>query len=169
MPRMLIFFFLFLMAFPSHLAADETVPTRISADTMTYTQKSGTVEFSGQVQVDREDFTLWSDRLTVEFDPQGGRQGVGPVEVGGKVQKIVAEGQVRFSGQGREGQCGRAVYEDGPGVLTLTEDPFVQEGRNRIQGETIRLYLRENRSEVIGGQKRVEAIFHTPKRDAELP
>lgn len=39
---------------------------------------------------------------------------------------------------------------------------MLREGPNTIQGEVIKLYIEENRSEVIGGKKRVEAIFITP-------
>jgi lipopolysaccharide export system protein LptA len=162
--------FLLLVLFPgSGLGSREAaVPTRIEADTMTYLQEKGEVEFAGHVQVTREDFTLWSKRLVVEFEP-GDDAGGQALQTQGSVRKIVATGDVRFEGQGRQGGCDRAVYEDGPGVLTLTGDPWLQEDRNRINGEIIRLYLRENRSEVQGGQKRVEAVFYTQSQNSTLP
>ena len=45
-------------------------------------------------------------------------------------------------------------------------DPTLKDGPNIIKGEVIKLYLKDNRSEVLGGKdKRVEALFFTPKGD----
>jgi lipopolysaccharide export system protein LptA len=43
----------------------------------------------------------------------------------------------------------------------MEDNPVLMEGANKIQGEVIKLYIKENRSEVLGGKGRVEAIFNT--------
>ena len=79
------------------------------------------------------------------------------------IKRIVAQGNVRIKAdRDRSGTCGKATYEAKSDLLTLEGDPVLREGPNTIQGEVIKLYIEENRSEVIGGKKRVEAIFITP-------
>ena len=58
-------------------------------------------------------------------------------------------------------------------VNTETESDELSSTRERersgYDGDTaIKLYLRENRSEVLGGKQRVEAIFNTPADTKEL-
>ena len=69
-----------------------------------------------------------------------------------------------MSAKARKGQCGRAVYLLREGLFKMEGDPILKDGKNRIQGEVIKLYLKDNRSEVVGGPtRRVEALFFTPK------
>ena len=154
-----------LLAFSSAALAAQAVPVKITSDNMQYTQKADQVVFSGSVHVIRQDIELWSDTLTVLLEKKEGSSNStqGALDGQGAIKWIIAQGNVRIKAdKGRSGTCGKATYEAAKDLLTLEDNPVLMEGRNKIQGEIIKLYVNENRSEVIGGKKRVEAIFITP-------
>jgi len=146
------------------LWAAQDVPVKITSDTMTYTQKGDQVVFKGSVYVIRQDIELWSDTLTVFLEKKESSKNAtqSVVDEQGSIKKIIAQGNVRIKAdKGRTGTCGKATYEADKDLLTMENNPILMEGSNKIQGEVIRLYIKENRSEVIGGKGRVEAIFNT--------
>ena len=145
-------------------AAQQAVPVKITSDTMTYTQKGDQVVFKGSVYVIRQDIELWSDTLTVFLEKKESSKNAtqSVVDEQGSIKKIIAQGNVRIKAdKGRTGTCGKATYEADKDLLTMEVDPILMEGANKIQGEVIKLYIKENRSEVLGGKGRVEAIFNT--------
>lgn len=160
--RSFILFLFLLCAAPLWAAQD--VPVKITSDTMTYTQKGDQVVFKGSVYVIRQDIELWSDTLTVFLEKKESSKNAtqSVVDEQGSIKKIIALGNVRIKAdKGRSGTCGKATYEADKDLLTMEIDPILMEGANKIQGEVIKLYIKENRSEVLGGKGRVEAIFNT--------
>ena len=130
-------------------------PIRILADKMTYSQAGKSVTFEGNVEVRRENVNLWATTLTTYFAGKGGQD---------KIERIVAEGGVRMTMNERKGTCGRLTYDVENGILILEGSPSLSEGQNTIKGEVIKFYMKDSRSEVIGGKtNRVEAVFVTPK------
>jgi len=166
--RSLILFLFLACATPlwaAQTAPAKDVPVKITSDTMTYTQKGDQVVFTGSVYVIRQDIQLWSDTLTVLLEKKEGSGNAtrSVADEQGSIKKIIAKGNVRIKAdQGRTGTCGKATYEADKDLLTMEDNPMLMEGANKIQGEVIKLYIRENRSEVLGGKQRVEAIFNTP-------
>ena len=155
--------FLFLLC-AAPLWAAQDVPVKITSDTMTYTQKGDQVVFKGSVYVIRQDIELWADTLTVFLEKKESSKNAtqSVVDEQGSIKKIIAQGNVRIKAdKGRSGTCGKATYEADKDLLTMEIDPILMEGANKIQGEVIKLYIKENRSEVLGGKGRVEAIFNT--------
>lgn len=155
--------FLFL-ACAAPLWAAQEVPVKITSDVMTYSREGDQVVFTGSVHVTRQDVQMWSDRLTVLLEKKDGAAAAaqGVADEQGSIKKIIAQGNVRIKADnGRSGTCGKATYEADKELLTMEESPVLMEGANKIQGEVIRLFIRENRSEVVGGKGRVEAIFNT--------
>lgn len=147
------------------------VETRITADKLTYTADKQQAVFETNVHVVRPDMQLWSDRLIVHLKPAGAKseakpQGGLPESMGGgDLDKLVADGNVRMSAEGgRTGTCARATYTADDAVLRMTGDPRVSDKENTVTGEEIIYYTRENRSEVRGGKKRVEAVFSSPAK-----
>lgn len=142
----------------------ELESTVITADRMEYLHDQRTVRFSGNVRVERPDFDLESQRLTVVFVEGAGMSGVqsdtGQAE---KIERIIAEGDVSFDHQGRVGRCQRAVYMVQEETLRMEGNPRIEDGRNMISGEVITFSLKDNRSEILGGESsRVEAVFFAP-------
>jgi len=100
--------------------------------------------------------TVRSDRFAATLDPASGA-----------VSGATFEGSVVFEEPGRRGFAGRAVYEDGPGLVTLTGDPrIVDEGEgSELRGKRIRL---GTRARTVAA---TDSVRHTvtPKRGAARP
>jgi lipopolysaccharide export system protein LptA len=148
------------------MAEEARVPTTITSNSMSYNPDQSEVVFEGDVHVVREDFQLWSDKLIIYFlenDQANGSESAGtnenPEQDLSNVEKIIALKNVRLESQGKRGFCEKAIFFQKEEMLQMEENPRLEDGKNTISGEIIKLYVRDNRSEVIGGKKRVEAIF----------
>ena len=135
--------------------ASESIPTRITADRLTYSQERDTVIFEGHVHVVRGEMQIWSDKLTGYLTPKdGAKEGSGPslAAEDAEIRTVVAVGNVRMLHQGREGFSGKATFVVADGVLTMEDNPVIVDGPNRVVGEIIRFYSKTNRSEVRCGK-----------------
>lgn len=170
---MRIFLLLTLLAWAGPAWAATNIPVNITATTMSYSQAANTIVFSGKVHMLRRDFEVWSDTLTVLLEPKekttkpnpsrdDKSATQSPMEEQATIKKVIASGTVRLkTAHNRTGTCGLATYETGSELLTMEKNPVLVEGKNTVSGDVIKLYSKENRSEVLGGKKRVEAIFMT--------
>jgi lipopolysaccharide export system protein LptA len=149
-------------------AQEEQVPMKVRSESMVFDQQKNTVVFTGDVHAVREDFDIRAREIVVQLAGSGkGKQAASGADMG-EIEKIVAKGAVRIENQGRVGTSETAVYDVERGVLVMEGDPVLTEGENRISGKIVRIYLREDRSEVEGGDgKQVEALFFTPKEEME--
>ncbi len=149
---------------PGAFAADEgAVPTKITSDVMRVEQGGAKVVFSGNVVVTRPDMIIRSTNLTVFLPPQAADAGAQGSDQG-RIQRIVAEGDVTIEREGRAGTAAKATWHEDEGLLVMEGDPVLREGDNAIAGKVIKIWIRDGRSEVVGGAgKRVEATFFTPE------
>ncbi|WP_291321609.1 LptA/OstA family protein [Desulfonatronospira sp.] len=156
---------LFLLCIPVH--ARNNACTEITSTDMTFKGRENLVVFSGDVYVLRHDFELWSDELYV-YLKHGTEINESSVEGDHEnIEKIVARGQVRIQGDGREGRSGLLTYHPDTEVVEMEQDPMLIEGRNTIEGEKIVLNLKDHTSQVFGSDaKRVRVIFH-PDEDEQ--
>lgn len=160
-----------LFALPLLLATSiqaATIPTKVTAEGMTYDAKKNAVVFEKEVHVEREGFQLWADRITLHLKPATAKPGAeadaDPMNAmqSGDVDRIVAEDNVRMKYNKQSGQADKATYFADKALLLMEGNPILREGENTLKGSSIRYYLNENRSEVQGGPKnRVEAVFTT--------
>lgn len=142
------------------LGADpKKAPVKITADRMTYDEKNKVVSFVGNVKARHGKLILDADRLSAFFSSANDK--AFSVD---SVDRIVANGNVRARKDNTEGSCETVTYHVEKQLLRMEGNPVLKDGPNSIAGEVINFYVRENRSEVVGGsKKRVEAIFLTPK------
>jgi lipopolysaccharide export system protein LptA len=144
-------------------------PVRITSDKMVYNQAENSVVFLGNVHGTHTDMAIWAERVTAYFsDKKKGKepkqQDKGPGDFGDTIERIVAEGNVRLVANKNDGACAKLTYMVAEGVIRMDGNPILREGQNTVRGDIIKFYVRENRSEVLSGaQRRVEAIFYTPK------
>jgi lipopolysaccharide export system protein LptA len=157
-------------------------PVRITSDRMVYNQAENAVVFIGNVHGTQDDMAIWSNKLTAYFTEKarlntGGKpksaekaheqqpadKGAG--DFGEKIERIVAEGNVRMVSGKNEGACGKLTYYVKESMLRMDQNPILREGQNTVRGDVIKHYIHENRSEVLSGtQRRVEAIFSSPDK-----
>lgn len=133
------------------------VPVKITSDRMTYDETGKVVSFVGNVVAEHGKLILWSDTLTAYLSSKSGKQ-----YSADSVERIVAEGNVKAKKDTTEGTCGKLTYLVQKQLLTMEDEPLLQDGPNSLTGEVIKFHIQENRSEVVGGKKRVKAIFMTP-------
>lgn len=151
------------------MAAD-SMPIDIAADKMRYSPSGKQVVFEGKVHVSRPDFQIWAAKITITLAGKKGKKSepvdspMGAIDPGG-IEKIVATGGVRIDYQGKKGSCSTATYYANEGLLRLDGKPTLQDGKNKVVGHVIKFYLKDNRSEVIGGEKqRVKFTLQSPAK-----
>lgn len=188
-------FFLALLVLRTGVSAESVQKdknaTRITADKVVYTHDNNQISFTENVYVRTQDFEMECDRLVVylreteasepelkgageeksesgeDKKQQGGNKQ--SMDINKNVHKVVATENVYISMDNRSAKSDKAVYWRGKSILTLTGKVELQEGPNRIQAETVRLYLDENKSEIVGGnQGQVEALIFPSSNSSEM-
>ena len=124
-------------------------PIEITAARLLADSSRNSVTFEGDVIARQEDLTLYADRLFAEY-----------AQASGAIEKIVADGNVRVVQGDREARSPHAVFHNLEQRLVMTGGADVTQGGNTLKGETVTVYLRENRSVVSGGDGgRVRAVI----------
>lgn len=136
----------------------------IKSDLMEVLDQKGTVVFTGHVVATRDDIIIDSDRLEVFYSKQ--EQSAKTAQDGKKaIDRIVATGHVRITKDGKVATGEKAIYEKQAEKITLIGAAQVWEGLNRVKGDTITMFLNENRSVVQGGGKeKVEAVVYPSEK-----
>lgn len=154
--------------------------TRIVSEKMVYDAKKNLVVFEGKVHVTRPTMEIWSDLLTVALE-DGGKKAASPGVSsstdalgigGGKVDRIIAEKNVRIKQDNKVGTCGRATYFVNEGRIVMEYNPVIVDNDNRISGKVITYDTETGRSLVTGApDKPVEVLFSTEgsKASPDLP
>lgn len=137
----------------------DEVPIKITSSKMTFSENRNQIIFAGNVKVVRLDVTLTSETLTAYLRPDGDSL----TDTQDKIKKIVADGKVKVVMNKRKGSCSKLTYMVADSIILMEGNARLQDGPNLVQGNVIKFYLKDNRSEVVGGSKPVEAIFYTPK------
>ena len=135
------------------------IPVKISSDRMTYDESGKVVSFVGNVVAEHGKLTLWADRLSAYLASKSDKKFSAD-----SVDRIVADGNVKIKKDSTEGTCGRLTYFVERQLLKMEDKPLLLDGPNSLAGEVINFHIRENRSEVEGGEQRVKAIFMTPEK-----
>jgi lipopolysaccharide export system protein LptA len=130
-------------------------PIRISSDLMETANRSNLVIFRGNVVVVRGDLTIKSDELQI-YNSEGL----------GKIEKMIARGNVWLKYKGRVASAEKAIYYNTEEKIELVGKPKVEEGGNQISGEVMLLFLREDRSVVKGdGEVRVNVVYYPAEKE----
>lgn len=134
-------------------------PVQITSDRMVYDESGKRVSFVGNVVAEHGGLTLWAEKLSAYLASKSSKKFSAD-----SIERIVAEGNVRAKQGKAQGSCGKLTYYVEKQLLKMEQNPKLQDGPNSLTGEIINFYVRENRSEVVGGKgKRVKAVFMTPE------
>ncbi len=116
-------------------------PIVITANRMEADKLGNRVTFKGNVMLKKEGMTLNSDSMVVFYDqPTKG------------INEIDALGNVVVRKEGRLALSNRAFYYSREEKIVLTGDARIIENENRLGGERITLFMRDDRSIVEGGK-----------------
>jgi lipopolysaccharide export system protein LptA len=143
----------------------------ITAATLEADQKDRLVVFKGEVKAIYGDSTLYADQLRIYFKPKTGAAPASPAagpgpsplgELGGdKLDRIVAQGQVRFVQGDRVATGQEAIFTKDREEVVLRGNPQVWQAENTLKGERIIFNLKTNRVQVESApQRRVEAHLY---------
>jgi lipopolysaccharide export system protein LptA len=130
--------------------ADRPQPVVVDADRMERYGKEGLVVFTGNVVARHNHSVQYADRLEVYLDEKGER-----------ILRTVSTGNVRIATRDcRMGSARRVEYFDLDQRMVLTGQARVWQDDHVVTGETITIFLSQDRSVVQGGQQeRVKAVF----------
>ena len=130
-------------------------PVTVDSDKMERFGKEGLVIFTGNVVARQNNAVQYADRMEIYQDEKGDR-----------ILRTVSTGNVRIITRDcRTGTARRAEYHDLEQRVVLSGNARVWQEDNVVSGESITIYLSQDRSVVQGGkQERVKAIFY-PRDD----
>jgi lipopolysaccharide export system protein LptA len=145
---------------------DRSQPVTVDSDQMERFGKEGLVIFTGNVIARQNSSVQYADRMEVYMDEKGDR-----------ILRTVSTGNIRIITKDcRTGTARRAEYHDLEQRVILTGSARVWQDDNVVSGETITIYLSQDRSVVQAGtQERVKAVFFPrdqnlkEKKDASAP
>ena len=138
---------------PSDKSNDEkSQPVTVDADRMERFGKESLIIFTGNVVARQNNSVQYADRTEVYLDEKGDR-----------ILRTVSTGSVRIITRDcRTGTAKRAEYYDLEQRVVLLGNARVWQEDNVVSGETITIFLAQDRSIVQGGKaERVTAIFYS--------
>ncbi|MFW5819574.1 MAG: LptA/OstA family protein [Desulfovermiculus sp.] len=152
---------------------DESGPMHIEADRVVYGQEDRRINFLGQVHVQRPDFELWCEEMTVFLNTENGNEDrdsgrEGNLGSAGNVRKIVAVKNVHLVMEDREATSDRAEYYAQESKIILMNNVELKENKNTVRGQQVTFWLDEERSEIEGKENsRVKAVFYPEQEDKD--
>jgi lipopolysaccharide export system protein LptA len=132
-------------------AEDKSAPVTVDADKMERFGKESLIVFTGNVVARQNNSVQYADRMEVYLDEKGDR-----------IVRTVSTGTVKvITRDCRTGTARRAEYYDVEQRVLLSGNARVWQDDNVVSGDTITIFLSQDRSVVQGGrQERVKAVFH---------
>jgi lipopolysaccharide export system protein LptA len=134
-------------------------PIEVTADRLSADNARDSVTFEGNVVARQGDVTMYANRLYAEYARRTN-----------SIERIEAEGNVRFVQEDREARSPRATFYNLEQRVVLSGGATLRQGENTLQGDAITIFVRENRAVVTGseGGGRVRAVIN-PKGIQETP
>ena len=135
---------------------DRNQPVTVDSDRMERFGKEGLIIFTGNVVARQNNSVQYADRLEVYLDDKGD-----------KILRTVSTGSVRIVTRDcKTGTARRAEYFDLDQRVVLIGNARVWQDDNVVTGDTITIYLAQDRNVVMGGkQERVKAVFYSNNED----
>jgi lipopolysaccharide export system protein LptA len=133
-------------------ADDKHQPVTVDADKMERFGKESLVVFTGNVVARQNNSVQYADRMEVYLDEKGDR-----------ILRTISTGTVKIITRDcRTGTARRAEYYDLEQRVVLIGNARVWQDENVVSGDTITIFLSQDRSVVQGGrQERVKAVFYS--------
>ncbi len=137
---------------------DRKQPIEITAQQLEVLQLQRQSVFTGDVVAQQGDMTLYAEKLIIYLQ-----------ENQDEVDRLEAMGAVRFVQLGRVATAEKAIFYQKDEVLVLTGNAVVIEGKNKISGDEMTLFMKEDRILIKGSEKtRVKAVV-VPEEKKEKP
>lgn len=117
------------------------------------------VTFTGDVDAKKDDFIMTCQKMVLYYVEQPAEAGSEKMEL--SIDRIIAMGQVTITrADGGTATAEKATYYQSEEKVVLTGSPIVKQGDDFVEGSTITLFLKEDRSIVEGSKsKRARAVL----------
>jgi lipopolysaccharide export system protein LptA len=132
-------------------------PIRVLSRSMVYTDAARTVEFTGGVRVLDQDGTMTSQQATVWLTAAQAPAQTTPAAgfMGGKVDRIIATGNVVLDQPGRKGTGEKLVYTAAEDLFVLTGTPaspprVVDQAQGTTTGAALKFHSGDDSIEILG-------------------
>ena len=141
-------------------ADDRTQPVTVDADKMERYGKESLVVFTGNVVARQNNSVQYADRMEVYLDEKGDR-----------ILRTISTGTVKIVTRDcRTGTARRAEYYDLEQRVVLIGNARVWQEENVVSGDTITIFLSQDKSVVQGGRnERVKAVFFPREEKKDGP
>jgi outer membrane protein assembly factor BamD len=133
---------------------DEKKPIDIVSDTMEGFDKEKYVVFKGSVIAKQEDLFIFSDTIEAYMD-----------EATNEIEKAHAKGNVKIVKKERTATSNEAVFDNKKGEIVLKGNVVVFSGPDKVTGDLVTYYLKEDRIVVQGEKEKKARITVTPKQN----
>jgi lipopolysaccharide export system protein LptA len=140
-------------------------PVVIRSNSLEVDNKKRVVSFVGAVEARKEDMLIRCQKMFVYYSEDAGKgekKGTTADGAGLKIEKIVAIGDVKIDRTegGGSATADEAVYYEAEEKIVLQGKPVVKQGDDFVEGSTITLFLKEDRSVVEGASdQKVRAVI----------
>lgn len=117
-------------------------PLSIRSDELEALEEGGSrrLVFTRNVNVEQGDLRVHSDRLEALYPPGGNQP-----------DRLVADGRVRVSQRDKTMLCDKATFYQSEDRLVCVGNAELLQGKDRVQGKEIEIFVRQNRVKVKGG------------------
>lgn len=133
------------------------LPTHITSDTLSLNAKTRVFTYQGNVKVTQGEMTLTSKTIDGSYNEQN------------QIQKIIARGDVVITKQDIKATSQLASYDAIAAVITLTDNPQLQQGESILIADKIKVFLNENRSQAEGNVRVTFVKSQTRAPEAAAP
>jgi len=124
---------------------DTSLPVQVTSDSLSINQADGSAVFTGNVLVIQGDLRLTAAKVQVEY-----------AATGNDIQRLIASGGVTMANATDAAEARDAVYSLADGMLEMTGDVLLTQGRNTISGGKLRIDLKGGTGVMEG---RVQTTF----------
>lgn len=114
------------------------LPTTITSDSLSINAKQRIFTYKGNVLVTQGDLLMKSKIIEGSYNESN------------QIQKLVAKGDVVISKQEIKATSQQAIYDATTAIVTLTDNPQLQQQGTVLIADRIKIFLNENRSQAEG-------------------
>jgi lipopolysaccharide export system protein LptA len=125
------------------IAADTDTPVEVTAESLTVDQNTGRTILTGNVLVVQGDIRIKAGQMEVFYDAEGSA-----------ITRLVAGEGITFTTATQAAEAAAADYDLATGLLVLTGDVLLTQGRNALSSDRMTVNLRDGTAR-LDGQVRV--------------
>jgi len=145
-------------------------PIRITSATLEVRDKEKKATFIGNVLVAQGDTTMKSKTLDVYYDQDESSGDAKPAQPmpteQGQIRRLEAKGGVIVTQKEQTATGDTGIFDMPTNTVTLVGNVVITQGQDVLRGDKLIVDLTSGVSQVEGGQKGVQALFH-PRRGAD--